>query len=82
MEVRATHTGSRAGASPVTTRISLRAAALAMGQNFIIPRQIVANFALQIEALAGAPFWAALLGGMAGAAVLGLVIERVAFRPV
>ena len=33
-------------------------------------------------ALAGAPFWAALLGGMAGAAVLGLVIERVAFRPV
>jgi branched-chain amino acid transport system permease protein len=32
--------------------------------------------------LAGAPFWAALLGGMAGAAVLGLVVERVAFRPV
>ncbi len=33
-------------------------------------------------AVAGAPFWAALLGGMIGAAVLGLVVERVAFRPV
>ena len=33
-------------------------------------------------AVGGAPFWVALLGGMLGAAVLGLVVERVAFRPV
>jgi branched-chain amino acid transport system permease protein len=32
-------------------------------------------------AVGGAPFWVALLGGMLGAAVLGLVVERVAFRP-
>ena len=32
--------------------------------------------------LAGAPFGLALLGGMVGAAIVGVAIERVAFRPV
>src|SRR3989441_4534404 len=33
-------------------------------------------------ALAGFPAWATLLGAMLAAAVLGVVVERVAFRPV
>lgn len=32
--------------------------------------------------LAGLPLWAALLGAMAGAAALGVLVERVAFRPI
>lgn len=32
--------------------------------------------------LAGLPLWAALLGAMAGTAALGVLVERVAFRPI
>ena len=35
-----------------------------------------------VLALAGAPFWLVLVGAMASAALLGVVIERVAFRTV
>jgi len=35
-----------------------------------------------VLALAGFPLWVALLGAMAGAALLGVIVERVAFRPV
>ncbi len=34
-----------------------------------------------LAALPGVPFWVAILGAMAGAGLLGIVIERVAFRP-
>ncbi|GGC66285.1 branched-chain amino acid ABC transporter permease [Chelatococcus reniformis] len=34
-----------------------------------------------LATFAGAPFWLAIVGAMLGAAVLGLVIERLAFRP-
>src|SRR5262245_28007922 len=35
-----------------------------------------------VLALAGAPLWLVLTGAMLGAAILGVLIERIAFRPV